>query len=106
MTHRLVYSAIARADLYRIYDWIADEADPDTALAYTSRIEAACLSLTSFPRRGTPRDDILPGLRTISFERKDVIAYTVGKDTVRIVAVVHHGRDLGRAFREDDPPSQ
>ncbi len=103
MTHRLLYSAAAKADLLGIYDWIADQADPDTALAYTSRIEAACHGLTSFPKRGTPRDDILSGLRTISFERKGVIAYMVGKDRVRILAILHHGRDLGLAFREDDP---
>ena len=101
MTHKLVYLANAKADLDSIYDWIADHADPHTALAYTSRIEAACARLTTFPNQGTPRDDILPGLRTIAVQRRDVIFYRVDGDTVSIVGVIHRGRDLGLAFEDE-----
>ena len=100
MTHKLVYLAEAKADLESIYDWIADQADPHSAFAYVSRIEAACEKLTSFPNRGTPRDEIVPGLRTMTFERRAVIAYRCDAGTVLVVAILHHGRDPGSALRQ------
>lgn len=47
-------------DLLALYDWIADRADPDAALEYTSRIEDRANKLAEFPERGPPRDDRLP----------------------------------------------
>jgi plasmid stabilization system protein ParE len=46
---------------------------------YLDRIEEACMALATFPKRGTRRDDILPGLRTIGFERRVTIAFRVLK---------------------------
>lgn len=59
-TYRVVWRQTASDDLYRLYDWIADRADPDTAFAYTSAIETHAADLATFPERGTPRDDIAP----------------------------------------------
>lgn len=56
MKHRaVVWRPRARADLLALYDWIAERADPDTAFAYTSGIEAHANRLATFPERGTPR---------------------------------------------------
>lgn len=44
-TFRIVWRQTATDDLYRLYDWIADRADPDTAFAYTSAIEAHAADL-------------------------------------------------------------
>src|SRR3546814_6951406 len=44
---RVVWRRTATDDLYRLYDWIADHADPDTAFAYTSAIEARTEEHTS-----------------------------------------------------------
>lgn len=52
------------------------------------RIIDFCLRLETFPRRGTQRDDVLPGLRTVGFERRITIAFTV---TVTAAAVVIEG---------------
>ena len=102
MTLRLVYQQAARTDLLEIYDWIADRAGAATALAYASRIVAACERLTSFPRRGTPRDDLLPGLRTVIFERRATIAYQTDAKCVRIIGIFQHGRDPARALADKD----
>jgi toxin ParE1/3/4 len=59
--------------------------------------------LADFPNRGSARDDVRPGLRTIAFQRRAVIVYLVEEDEVRIARVLHHGQDLSRAF--DDPGS-
>ena len=63
----------AESDVFRLYDYIADEAGPAVAGGYIDRIEAACMALATFPERGTSRDDIRPGLRTVGFERRATI---------------------------------
>jgi toxin ParE1/3/4 len=88
----------ALADLKSIYDYVALNADHDVADGFVGRIEAACDRLTMFPNRGTPRDDIFPGLRSISFEKRTTIFYSVNGDDVVIIHVLHGGRDIGRAF--------
>jgi toxin ParE1/3/4 len=69
------FRPLAEADLFDLYRYVAREAGPKVAQAYIDRIEAACLSLESFPERGARRDDIRPGLRTIGFERRVTIVF-------------------------------
>ncbi|MDC7787471.1 type II toxin-antitoxin system RelE/ParE family toxin [Rhodoplanes sp. TEM] len=57
-------------------------------------MEKACTALAEFPNRGTRRDDIAPGLRTIGFERRATIAFRVLEDVVEIVAIAYAGRDF------------
>lgn len=96
MALEVVWRRTAQTDLYALYDWIADQADPDTAYAYTSAIEAHAAGLTTYPQRGTPRDDLAPGVRTSNFRGRTVIAYRVS-DTVEILRVFHAGKELGLA---------
>jgi toxin ParE1/3/4 len=98
VAHRVVFSEQAWADADEIYDWIAANADAETAERYVSRVISFCDGLGEFPRRGTPRDDVAAGLRTTSFEGRAIIAYIVKERIVRILRVLHHGRDLGKAF--------
>ncbi|MDA9498953.1 plasmid stabilization protein [Bradyrhizobium sp. CCBAU 11357] len=64
---------------------------------YIDRIEKACMALATFPKRGTGRDDLLPGLRTVGFERRVTIAFRVLKSEVEIVTIAYAGRHF-----EDD----
>ena len=96
--HEVIWRPEARDDLYAIYDWIAEQADPDTAYAYTSRIKAFALRLTHFPNRGTPHVDISSGLRSVTFERRIIIAYRVEIGTVHVVRLICAARDFERAF--------
>jgi toxin ParE1/3/4 len=57
----VVFAPEARDDLVQLYDWIADAADPSTAMAYIERIEAFCGGLDLASERGHVRDDIRPG---------------------------------------------
>lgn len=41
-----------------------------------------------------PRDDLLPGLRTVALERRVLIALTVTELDVTILRVLYAGRDL------------
>ena len=98
MTHEVRFDPRARNDLTAIFDWIADHAGFDIADGYIERIETAYRKLTDFPRRGTQRDDLKPGLRTIAFERRATIAYSFEGATVTIERVLYGGRDVTKAF--------
>jgi toxin ParE1/3/4 len=91
---QVAVSRRALADLRRIRDWVADNAGVEIAARYLDRIEARLASLADFPLRGTPRDDLGPGLRTISFEGRATIVYRVDAETVTILGIFHAGRPL------------
>jgi toxin ParE1/3/4 len=100
LTYSVVIGPRALDDLEAIFDWIAEQAGFDVADGYVARIEATCAGLRDFPHRGAPRDDLVPGLRTLAFERRTTIAYTVAVQTVKVQRVLYGGRDMDRAFGE------
>ena len=65
---------------------------------YRDRIVAACLRIGDAPEAGRPRDDIRPGLRAWTFERRLIIVYQLERDRVRIVRIVDGRRDYLRLF--------
>jgi toxin ParE1/3/4 len=99
VAHKVYFRPVAEADLAALYEYIADRAGIVIAGQYIDRIETACMALADFPERGTRRDDILPGLRTIGFERRATIAFRVLKNRVEIVTIAYGGRDFEGALR-------
>src|SRR3989304_3826827 len=89
----------AEADLFGLYRYIAEEAGHEVAGAYVERIEAACMALETFPKRGTRRDDIRPGLRTIGFEQRATIVFQVLEAAVIIVRIFYGGQDHEHILR-------
>jgi toxin ParE1/3/4 len=85
VAHKVELRDEALADLAALYDYIAHESSSEIAIGYVRRIRAACEQLATFPERGRRRDDILPGLRVIGFERRVTIAFRVLKTRVEIV---------------------
>lgn len=98
--YTIVWRPSARTDLRALYERIAARADPDTAFAYTSRIEDHAAALAEFPERGTPRDDLVPGLRTTTYQRRTIIAYRVTDGEVEVLRLVHAGQDWHMAEEE------
>ena len=98
MGPRVSFHKLARADLFGIYDYIEEHGSAARAGRFLARIEAACQGLTNFPEKGVPRDDIAPGLRTWSLERRVRIAYRTDGENVEILRVLYAGRD----FRAED----
>jgi len=98
MTHRVVFEAAAERDLLEIANWIAERASVAVAIRYIERLRGYCRRLDMFPERGTPRDDLYPGLRTIGFERRVLIGYLVREETVAIVRILYGGQDFERVF--------
>ncbi len=98
MSRRVEFSPEALGDLIDLYDYIAVRDGAERAIGYVDRIQDCCRSLSVFPERGARRDDLRPGLRTLGFERRAVIALQVGADTVTILRVLYGGRDVDTAF--------
>jgi toxin ParE1/3/4 len=97
--YRVGFRPGAEADLFGIYRYIAAESGHAVAGGFIDRIEAACLALETFPERGTRRDDIRPGLRTMGFERRATIVFQVQKSEVVVVRIFYGGQDYERVFR-------
>lgn len=98
MPARVLFRPSAEADLDTIYDYIARDSRAN-AIEFTRRIRAQCNNLPDFPVRGTRRDDLEPGLRTIGMERRVTIAFRVLEDnTVEVLRIVYGGRELERMF--------
>ena len=102
-SYRVVFSPEAEAQLVAIYRWIAENATPTIAEGFTGAIIDYCEKLESFPERGTRRDDLRPGLRTIGFRHRVTIAFAVEAETVTIIGVFYGGQDFEAALETDEP---
>jgi toxin ParE1/3/4 len=99
---KVIFAPEAKDDLFALYAYIAEHSGHQRAMNYISRIEGYCLGFDLASERGAKRDDLLPGLRTIGFERRVTIAFHVEPTTVTINRVLYGGRDLGRVFGDED----
>jgi toxin ParE1/3/4 len=97
--HKIEFLHRARADLFQLYEQIAEQAGLDIAADYVDRIEQACRALELSPLCGRQRDDILPGLRTVGFERRATIVFRVRSSRVSIIRVLYGGQDVERILR-------
>ena len=102
MTRRVVYAPSAERHLKGLYGWIAAASSPDTADRYVMAIMDRCDRLADFPMVGVAHDDIRPGLRTLGYRRRAVIAFTVTDASVEIIGVHYGGRDIDAILRADD----
>ena len=94
MAYSVRFHPLARSDLFALYRYIDGQSGPERAGAYLARIERLCADLSEFPERAVPRNDLLPGLRTVALERRVVVALTVTDTVVTILRVLYAGRDL------------
>lgn len=101
--YRVQFSRIAIAHLAEIYAFIADRDGIVRAENYVSKLQKKCELLGLFPIRGTPRDDLRPGLRTVCVAKRATVAYTI--DSASKAVVIHGiftgGRDIDSAFKGD-----
>lgn len=84
------------SDLASIGDYIAEHGGRERAAAYVARIEAFCRGLEVASERGDARDDILPGLRAVGFERSATILFVVEGDVVSVLRMRGRGLDWER----------
>ena len=104
MTYTVVFSGPAEADLFAIYDYIAERAGGAIALRFVESIEAYCLGFAHMPERGTKRDDLRLGLRTVGFRRRAMILFEIDRTARRVVihGVYYAGRSVEKVTEETD----
>jgi toxin ParE1/3/4 len=95
---RVIFTPLAERHIDSLHEYITEHASEDRADAYVGRIVEFCKGLTTFPLRGTRRDDLLPGLRVTNFERRVTIAFVIIADAVLIEGIFYGGRDFEAAF--------
>lgn len=97
----VAYRPEAIDDLESIYRFILElSGDATIARAYTSRIRERCRRIGAVPHGGTPRDNLAAGIRTVSFERRAVIAYRTSEERVEITNIFYGGRDFEAIYRD------
>jgi toxin ParE1/3/4 len=93
--YEVYFLAEAIDDIDALFCYIAKEASFEVAARYLARIERLCLSLDTFPLRGTAVSGGIPGLHTMGFEHRVTILFKVGEKRVEILRILYGGRDLG-----------
>ena len=97
---RVIFTPLAERHVDSLHEYITAHGGEDRADSYVGRIVEFCTGLTTFPLRGTQRDDLLPGLRVTGFERRVTVAFVVTADAVLIEGIFYGGRDFEAAFRD------
>jgi len=97
---RIRFTQPSKRDFAEIYQHIAEDSIA-AADEHRVRLRQRCLGLVDQPRIGTKRDQIKPGLRSVT-DGDYVIFYRIeGEDNIAIMRVVHAKRDLSKiAFEE------
>jgi toxin ParE1/3/4 len=102
--YTVIFTPRALRQLAGLYTYIADHGGQARAESFTGRIVADCKSLSTFPERGSKRDDIRPNLRTKGYAKSVTIAFSVNAatDTVAIHGVFYGGQDFESVLRDTD----
>jgi toxin ParE1/3/4 len=96
----IIWSPEARADLSEIWNYYAGRAGRQRADKIAHEISDALRLIEDHPFAGRARDEIRPGLRSIT-ARPYVIFYRMRDDAAQIVRILHGRRDLDDLLTED-----
>ena len=104
MTYRVRFALEAAGQLEGLYGYISRSATPAISAGYVDAIVEHCEGLAVFPYRGQSREDLRPGLRTVSYRKRVVIAFSVDEDTkhVTILGVFYGGQNYELSLNEPD----
>jgi toxin ParE1/3/4 len=102
MPYQVIFSPAARKHIEELEEYLAERFYPGNVEKFIKRLTQACLSLAFAPHRGTRREDLRTGMRTIGFERRVTIYFKLMEDQVIIMGLLYGGRILPP---EDDEPS-
>lgn len=102
MTGRVAFTPEAERQLNEIDDWIAAKATADVARRFVSSLLVHIEDIPRFPYAGRARGDVRPGMRTITFKKRTLIAYDVdessGELVVTVLGVFRGGQDWEAAL--------
>ena len=93
-SYAVAFSKEADGQLQELEQYLAERFYPANAEQYVRRLTEACLSLGIAPHRGTARNDLARGMRTIGFERRVTIYFKVMDRQVVIIGIFYGGRSF------------
>lgn len=94
---QVLYSPEARADVYAIATYIADEADLLAADRFLDQIDEIAHLIASQPEMGRARDELLARLRSFPVGAF-VLFYRPLKSGIEVVRVLRGSRDIPSLF--------
>ena len=92
--YEVIFLPDAERRLSRIEAYIADRGGSAVAERFVADVVARARRLSAFALRGTPRDDLQPGLRTVVHRRTVTIAYVVEGNRVAVTDFLYKGEDI------------
>lgn len=95
---RVTRRPLAEADVFEIWDYIADGSF-EAADRWVDRLDERLRLLATQPLMGRGRDEIEPGMRSFPFGRYVILYVPIG-DGIDVVRVLHGARDIDAVFGE------
>lgn len=99
MTAQFRLTEPAIQDIEQIADYIARQSGLDQADRFLNKLNAKFVKIAQFPNLGRQRDEILPGLRSLTMDNYLILYMAIGQD-VEIFRVVSGYRDLSALFTD------
>ena len=87
----------AEADILEIWDYIAEDSIVE-ADRWVDRLDEKLSLWATQPMRGHARDELAPGIRSLSFGRY-VVFFEPLADGIDVVRVLHGSRDIDITFQ-------
>ncbi|MBC1237455.1 plasmid stabilization protein [Nostoc linckia z18] len=101
MTPRFRLTEPAIQDIEQIADYIATQSGLAQSEIFLSKLDAKFAKIAQFPGLGRQRDEILPGIRSLSIDNYLILYMAIGQD-VEIFRVVSGYRDIKALFHDSD----
>ena len=103
-TYEVMFDRAAAAELTEIFNHLEDRAGTAIATNFVNKLYDFCRRLEHTPERGTKRDELRPGLRTIGFRRRATILFEIDhrQRRVVIVGIYYGGRNYEADFENGD----
>ena len=99
----VLYGPDSPLEIALLEEWLVlNGAGFSTIDNYIKRLRNKCEAIGDLPYAGQRRDDLFPGLRTVGFEKRVLIAYRVHHDHVEIMNIFSYGRDYEAFYLDDD----
>ena len=102
---RVVWAPRAKRDLLDVWRYYAHVASPEIADKLLRDIEQAAERVSNRPLSHRPRDEVMPGLRSVLVHPYTVF-YRAREDGVEIARVLHERRDFAPIFSRGEPGSR
>lgn len=102
MSHRIVFHPDAVRELVDLHAFIKAQGGTRRADTFVEAIRDYCRGFSTFPERGSRRDDISEGLRVVGFRRRVSVAFRIDGDVVTILGVHYGGRNFGPSQLDEE----